>query len=220
MKTRILAALMIVAVTNLTFGSITTVPVGLSPGDQYRLAFITSTVRNAVSSDIEDYNNFVADTANNVPELNALGTTWRAIFSTPSVDARDNTGTVPSFVTGGSTGVPIFLLDGTLVVDGNNDLWTANLMNPINVTELGTIKQVIVYTGTDVDGTWEDAGPGKIWYGGSSSTNYWWIKGSTTFVAPNYIAPRYALSDVLTVVPEPATLLLLGLGGLVLRKRR
>ncbi len=63
------------------------------PGDFYRLAFVTSTTRDAVPTDIADYNAFVTATAEAVPELLALGTTWSVIGSTASVDARDNTGT-------------------------------------------------------------------------------------------------------------------------------
>jgi hypothetical protein len=38
-----------------------TVPTGLNPGDRYRLAFVTSTTRDARSSNIADYNLFVTD---------------------------------------------------------------------------------------------------------------------------------------------------------------
>src|SRR5215471_8873092 len=72
-----------------------TVPPSLSPGDQYRLVFVTSTRRTATSSSIGDYNLFVTNAANTVPELAALGTTWTAIASTATVDARDNTLTNP-----------------------------------------------------------------------------------------------------------------------------
>jgi hypothetical protein len=36
-----------------------TLPSGLNPGDQYRLAFVTSSTRDALSTNIADYNNFV-----------------------------------------------------------------------------------------------------------------------------------------------------------------
>lgn len=51
------------------------VPTGLAPGDNYRLAFVTSTTRDATSSAIADYNDFVTAAALAVPELAALGTT-------------------------------------------------------------------------------------------------------------------------------------------------
>ena len=96
------------------------VPTGLNPGDQYRLVFVTDGTRDATSTNIDDYNKFVTndarggtpgiDTALDVA-LNAAGFNpntieWKAIASTDSVAARDNTGTNPS-----STGVPIYLIE-------------------------------------------------------------------------------------------------------------
>jgi hypothetical protein len=72
-----------------------TVPTGLNPGDQYRLAFVTSTTRDASSSNIADYNAFVTAAANSDPLVAALNTGWRAIASTPSTAAEDNTFTPP-----------------------------------------------------------------------------------------------------------------------------
>ena len=43
--------------------TIVTLPTGLNPGDQYRLVFLTSTERNATSSDIAVYNAFVTAAA-------------------------------------------------------------------------------------------------------------------------------------------------------------
>lgn len=105
-----------------------TVPAGLNPGDQYRLAFVTGTVRDATSTNIADYNNFVTTAANSEPALAALSTTWNAIASTNSINARDNTTTNP-FV---SAGVPIFRLDGNLVAASNADLWDGAVSVPIS----------------------------------------------------------------------------------------
>src|SRR5690242_18076131 len=99
-----------VATAARTDAALITVPPSLSVGDQYRLVFVTSTARNATSTNIADYNTFVTNTANGVAELVSLGTTWKVIGSTSSVSARDNTGTNPS-----STGVPIYRLDGTRI---------------------------------------------------------------------------------------------------------
>ncbi len=108
---------------------IVTTPVGLSPGDQYRLGFVTITKRDASSSNIADYNDFVTTAANSEPDLLALGATWTAIGSTSTVDARDNTGTNPT-----STGVPIYLLDGiSKIADNNADLWDGSIDNFFNI---------------------------------------------------------------------------------------
>lgn len=205
-----------------------TVPTSLSVGDQYRLAFVTSSGRDATSSDIADYNSFVTNATLNVPELAALGTTWKAIASTASVDARDNTGTNPSV----GAGVPIFLLNDTKLVDDNADLWDGDLDNSLSVNQFGSpFGMLFVWTGTT---------PGGIGYSGFElgpphpvldsrvgdipSTNDFWI--SFAALSSSNTWPLYALSDTLTVpIPEPSTLVLFGLGflglvGYVYRRMR
>ena len=56
-------------------------PDDLGLGDQYRLAFLTSTIRDALSSNIDDYNDFVQAVADTSP-VAVLGQTWNAIAST------------------------------------------------------------------------------------------------------------------------------------------
>ena len=82
------------------------VPTGLSPGESYRLAFVTSGLTQAANSDINYYNNFVATAASAVPALDDLGATWRVIGSTSAVDAYVNTDTNPSLA-----GVPIYVFE-------------------------------------------------------------------------------------------------------------
>ncbi len=45
-----------------------TIPTGLNPGDQYRIAFVTRTIRDVTSSNIADYNAFVTAAADAVTE--------------------------------------------------------------------------------------------------------------------------------------------------------
>ena len=103
-KIAALAAATVIATAGSAMAVPITTPTSLSSGDQYRLAFVTSTTRDANSTDIADYNAFVTGVATGVAELNALGTSWTAIVSTSSINARDNTSTVPQFA-GGSLGV-------------------------------------------------------------------------------------------------------------------
>ena len=121
----------------------------LNSGEQYRLVFVTSTTTNALSSDINYYNNFVNDLANLNPVLASLGTTWTAIASTETVNARANTATHP--VANGA-GAPIYLLDGsTKIADSNADLWSGTLDAPIDLYEDGTSPIsafLTVWTGT------------------------------------------------------------------------
>ncbi len=201
--------------------AIITVPTDLNVGDQYRLAFVTSTTRDATSTDIADYNAFVTALATGVTELNGLGTSWKAIGSTATVDARDNTGTNPS-----STGVPVYRLDDTRLADNNADLWDEVLFAPLNTDELGTITtELWVWTGTYYDGFAADPdelGSGSPIRGRSDLADAWMEVISGT---PETARPLYAMSDVLTVVPEPNTMFLLCVGatavvGWQLRRRR
>ena len=104
-----------------------TVARGVPAGDQYRLAFVTSTTTDATSSNIDYYNAIVTNAANSEPARESLGTTWTAIASTAMVAARDNTNTNPV-----SVGLPIYNLAGQLVANSNPDLWDGHLSASIS----------------------------------------------------------------------------------------
>lgn len=191
-----------------------TIPSGLNPGDQYRLAFVTSTGHDAMSADVADYNAFAASLANAVPALSALGTTWTVLASTAAVDARDNTLTNPGL----ATGVAIYNLGGSLVAGNNADLWDGALQAPIQFDETGTSLSVVVHTGTDTAGQGipsSQLGEPGITAGYSTATTSLWLTGQP---GDNWFfeTSLYAISGVLTVVPEPASLTLLGLGSAAL----
>ena len=57
-------------------------PAGLIPGDTYRLVFVTSTTRNATSTDIADHNAFVQGRANAGGIGSTVGMEWKALAST------------------------------------------------------------------------------------------------------------------------------------------
>lgn len=205
-----------------------TIPAALNPGDQYRLTFVTSSQRDALSTDIAVYNDFVTGVANSAG-LGSLGTMWYAIVSTDDVDARDNTGTNPG--TDG-TGFPIFLLDAgsTKIADNNADLWDGSIDNLLNVDETGAIPNPEdIWTGSFANGTQANNDPvgggtdmisiiGRVEYSDQD-----WI--SRARGAANLNHPFYALSGILTVpsaVPEPGVLSLavLGIVGLAVSRRR
>lgn len=192
-----------------------TVPPSLSPGEQYRLAFRTGARTNALSSDIEFYNAFVTNVANTVPQLAQLGTTWKIIGSTSAVDATENTSTNPS----SSVGVSIFRLDGALVASSNADLWDGSIGAEISTFEngefinpTGAFPSPSVWTGTNADGY--SAGIfvlggsihasiiGVIGFGGGDD---WIVWDSDTKTSLKSV---YAISGVLTVVPEPGSMVL------------
>ena len=177
-----------------------TVPTGLNPGDQCRLAFAISTTRDATSSDIADYNAFATTAANSVPELLALGTTWKAIASTSSIDAQDNTGTNPNV----SVGVPVFNLADEILADDNANLWDGNLYEPVLYAASGDLVDERVWSGTCRDGT---ASTGAaLGTTGSAMGDSRFSHSAWVAVGPLWseVDQRvYGLSDVLTVVPEP-----------------
>jgi len=129
-----------------------TVPTDLKPGDEYRLAFVTSTGRDATSKNIADYNDFVTAAAESVPELLALSTTWRAIASVildAGIHARVNTNTDPAT----DAGVPIYLLNDTVLATDNEDLWDGSIGVPLNIDEHANVSVSDVWTGTASEGS-------------------------------------------------------------------
>jgi len=208
------------------------VPTDLAPGAQYRLVFVTDGTRDATSTNINDYNNFVTNQVTGSALANALSgagltTTWKAIGSTASVAARDNTGTNPS-----STGVPIYLINGNKVANNNADLWDGSIQTAINITQNDSASGLPqVFTGTITNGTNQEittvlGSGGNVLYGnnGDMETNLW-IWDDQTF--GEELRSFYGMSGVLTVpgnqppapvtVPEPSSLLgYITLGGLML----
>jgi hypothetical protein len=144
----------------------TTLPSDLSPGDEYRLAFYTSTDHDATSGDIADYNLFVTSLANAVAELASLGTTWTLLGSTAAINARDNTSTNPAV---DGAGVPIYLLNDTQLATDYSDLWDGTILTPLTVTEDGVVDDLrTVWTGSGADGTgWDgfELGPTAVAFG-------------------------------------------------------
>jgi hypothetical protein len=125
------------------YADIMTIPSGLTPGSTYFLAFVTVGTSQATSTNIADYDNFVTQEANSISALVALGTTWKVIGSTTSVDAKDHI----------SLAGPVYNLNGELVATGAEDLWDGlGNLHPINVTQTGNIYSRGVWTGTNPNG--------------------------------------------------------------------
>jgi MYXO-CTERM domain-containing protein len=195
---------------------------GLSPGDTYRYAFVTSTTRDATSTDIADYNAFVQTVGDATGSLFAGSSiAWSAIFSTDSIAAKDNIGGVFS--------EPIYSVDGQLIASSSSDLWDGTLQTAINWTENHiSLTTADVWTSSNWDGTYQPREDYVVYQRIASGTTQFttgaWIAygGALTILQRNL----YAISETLTVpradAPVPPTTALLALGLLAaagLRRR-
>ena len=135
-------------------------PSGLGVGDEFRLIFLSSTTRDAASSDIADYNTFVQTrAAAGHADIQAYSDGFTVVGCTATVDARDNTGTT---FTNADKGVPVYWLNGAKVADEYEDFYDGDWDNESNSSdrnELGinstdtTIVNNYPLTGCDHDGT-------------------------------------------------------------------
>jgi hypothetical protein len=196
----VLPALLVAALmTQSASALVVTQPTSLLPGDQYRLAFVTSTTTPATDTDIGFYNNFV----DLLGDANVIASDWRAMASTSAIHANVNTG---SFV-GAPVDVPIFLLNDTKLVDGNGDLWDDTLDTSLKITDLGnTISDEEIWTGTSSVGlsgcTFTCAlGSLQPLFGLAHSVDGKWTN-TGLFGNPDDSNRLYAMSGVLTAVPE------------------
>ena len=196
-------------------------PGDLNPGDEYRYAFVTSTTRDATSTNIADYDSFVNTAAAGSTFMGVPDLTWRVIGSTMSVNAIDHL--VDTSGGWSSNSVPIYLLNGTSrVANDFNDLWDGSIGAGINLSETGVEFNStggIVFTGTESNGLgFPDRQLGSTLFttlksGTPDATNSNWINsdGALSKVVSSYF---YAISDVIVVggaessVPEPSALLL------------
>jgi hypothetical protein len=187
-------------------------PLGLEPGDHFRLLFVSEGTRDATSAVIGDYNAFVSSEALLPSSLvRDLEAQWFAIASTADVSAIENTGTDPS-----PTGVPIYLVDGVTRVADNYDHWWDGesngfdwLLNPPNLTQNGAapLNGVNnVWTGTSFFG--EPGGFGGPLGAGDFATLGASVAGNGRHINNANVQPAtnnkslYALSSVLTAVSD------------------
>jgi hypothetical protein len=182
------------------------------------------------------YNDFVRLEASLNPLLTGTdaGVLWHAILSTPTLHARDNAAI--------GTTTPVYLLDGTLIAVGFDDMWDAGpldnqlrLYAPISVDQFGIPRALNddewttgVWTGSRRDGTTfptaglQVGGTFPI-FGSFTEHDLDWIeRGANPLSSKSY--PVYALSSEIEFlpVPEPSSFTLgaVGLALLLLAKSR
>ena len=182
-------------------------PPDLAPGQPYRVLAVTVGTTEFTSTSIDDYNDFVRVDVlvHAAPELTALGTSWRAIGSTTSISARENTDTDPS--PPGPTGVPIYRPDGVRIANHYDQLWAMpfpSLLAPPEVNLRGEYVGGFAASGTTEHGvaSIEALGTDDIAAGNPPGSNDLWITGAA--VSPTEPLPMYTISDVLTV-PIPSS---------------
>ncbi len=85
-------------------------PRDLQPGDSYRLMFVSRRTTLSTSAvDLATLDATATAEASAVPGLAALATTWQAVVSDPSIDARERVDAVP---TTADPGEPLYRTDG------------------------------------------------------------------------------------------------------------
>ena len=178
-------------------------PSGLAEGDQFRLIFVSSTRREATSSDIEVYNTFVQDlVAAGHMEIQAYSSQFRVVGSTAAVDARDNTGTT-------GTGVPIYWLNGRKVANNYADFYDGSWSNEGNPKDESganaTNGNLSIFTGSNDNGTATSNGSlgrNLVTVGALNSSNSDPLSSGSSKTATSD-SPVYGLSPVFTVKDAP-----------------
>ena len=132
-------------------------PSVLGEGDEFRLIFISSQKRNAISSSISTYNSWIQSQAGSGhTDIRTHRNSFRAVVCTEDDDARENTAMDHTTV------VPVYWLGGTKVADTYNDFYDGSWDNDsdskdktedgINDLDL-SVPGNEPWTGCDDDGT-------------------------------------------------------------------
>ena len=202
-------------------------PADIAAGEQFRLMFVTSTTRDATSTNIADYNTVVSNRAMaGVTAIRAYANDFTALVSTETVNARTNTLTRAT-----DTDAPIYWVrSGTVhatnrAADNYADFYDGTWQNSsTGRTESGGAYGFFIgrlWTGTNTNGTTH----ATQFMGGHAATIRWRIQsGSITTdagalsglhnilalspvfqVATTNTPPTAAHNTVTTVVDRPYT---------------
>ena len=181
-------------------------PTAVAAGAKFRLLFLSSTRRNASSTDIATYNTFIQTrAANGHADIRDYSAGFRAVGCTAAVDARDNTATT---YTTSDKGVPIYWLNGAKAADQYEDFYDgswddeANDKNESGTNGLDTsLNENWPLTGCDHDGTAHAAlGASQVTRGrpNSSGSGHGPLNGNDQ-ITSGLTSPLYGLSEVFQV---------------------
>jgi hypothetical protein len=190
-----------------------TIPDTLSPGDHYRVVFLTTNTTAATSTSIATYNSFVSTDAGLNGSLPT--TTWSAIASTATETASNNIACSPSCASD-----PIFLVNGTEVASSTSNLFSGSILTAISLTESGvSLTNNYAWTGSTTGGSNDagfELGTTEPEFGYSAASNGSWADLGN-FEQNTVSNSLYAISGDLVVpsVPGPGGLPLFALGGLL-----
>ena len=131
-------------------------------GDEFRLLIVTSTRRNARSTNIADYDTHVQNAvAAGHTDIRSYSSQFKVVGCTAAVDARDHTATT-------GNGVPIYWLNGNKVADNYGDFYDGSWDEEATgrnqsggSVSFGSSNNYRVFTGCDDDGTELIAGDSK-----------------------------------------------------------
>ena len=180
-------------------------PTGLSAGDEFQLIFLSSTKRNANSTNIADYNTFLQNLATaGHAAIQTYNSGFTVVGCTQATDARDNTSTT-------GTGVPIYWLNGAKIAADYADFYDGEWDDEANPkSESGTdgpdTSDIVNYpfTGCEDDGTEASnralGNSGNVLVGRpNSSTSGHGPIGSDSGASSTLTRPMYGVSEVFQV---------------------
>lgn len=178
------------------------IPSGLTLGDSFHLAFVSSTQGKADNDDIEYYNGVLQGLA----DASSLGGmsdfSWKVIGSTAAVDARDN-----AVVSAG-----VYRTDGVKIADDPADFWDGSHDAVLDKDENGAqfTGWSWTYTGSNSDGTGAadgktmgNAGSEHVYVGYADQMAANWAYGHA--IRTDNVTHYYALSQQLVVAEEGNT---------------
>ena len=138
-------------------------PAGLARGDQFRLLFVTSQLRDADGAGLGVYNTFVQDSAKVGHQAisDSCASQFKVVGSTRSRNARSNTGMWDPTANGGAGGhadadspIPVYWMNGARLADGYADFYDGSWGNYDKMDENGrSVSYTEVVTGSQDDGT-------------------------------------------------------------------